>query len=554
MKKVFEYLLEHCDKDESVVRSQESELWFSFSHFDIIFEYSSNEGEYDDNDDYDYDAYYSISEFNFSTVKYDNLLNIYLQSSQPLCEEDGLLPIQESLQKNYSYLMWQIAKDIQYKYLDSISKYDVKIFCLNDCCSGFGCPDPWMYGFQIVINREFWTNLSFFRHLINIDLKEYDYTVPEFYNKDIKIKSSFDIEILNSNTKIRRLGYFKILLKMMREQTKVPSSKINFRFEKYCKDYNHYLDSYKNQKGNIIETKTGNSASPYIEMAEVLGLIHKSGDGYDIGKYGRIYNIISNKLLEKKEENPFILSTFDIVFFLEILLQLDYWFLFAILEQAEITQSISYKKLKTEFKEILLVQIEKIIESAKEKKINSAKILQLKMIQRRIKDWKKPEVYMEHVLMPRLNWLYDLNLISLEKDLSFTLTESGKKLVYHLFLWKDLEMHRIVSPTPYVNNYYLKMMNEVLGLNKPYRTSTLLERFFSYVDESFSLFKTLAPNRVTFSLMANYTKYILFLEDRGIIDSDDIKRLFESNSKNVEGYIFRYQEHYKDGYLQKKNL
>ena len=187
------------------------------------------------------------------------------------------------------------------------------------------------------------------------------FSIPKFYNSKKELKDSFELNILNSNTKIRRLGYLKILLKMFDEQTKIPVAKMNTKFEKYCQDYEDSRKAHKNTKGNVIVTKTGNSANPYIELALSLGLIHKAAGIYQIGKTGKVYNVLKNKI-DNTNENPFEFSQFDTTFFLELLLKEDYWFLYAILEQAEITPNITYKTLKKDFKQILLKQISQFID------------------------------------------------------------------------------------------------------------------------------------------------------------------------------------------------
>jgi hypothetical protein len=47
----------------------------------------------------------------------------------------------------------------------------------------------------------------------------------------------------------------------------------------------------------------------------------------------------------------------------------------------------------------------------------------------------------------------------------------------------------------------------------------------------------------------SYTKQMLFWNSAEIVDTDDIRKYFESIQ--ISDYIFKYQEHYKDGYIQK---
>ncbi|KAA6336915.1 hypothetical protein EZS27_014957 [termite gut metagenome] len=539
MKEIFEYLKSSCDEMKSVLRVSQQELYFRFDNFGISIIFTDF---LDENFD---ESFINISDVDFSVFDSKIIKKIILQ-------EESLLHYDETTKREFldnyvphSQSMFNVINSIRTQYPDAIYSYLVQPFCIDDSFSM--CDDIWVYGFQIEIDENYWADKRFFDFIINtLDKVQPHLSIPNFYDTEKELKDSFDVKVLNSNTKIRRLGYLKILLKMIKEQAKVPVSKINTKFEKYCQEYNSYLQSYKNKKGNVIITKTGNSANPYIELAVSLGLIHKSAGVFEIGKIGKVYNILK-KRIDNIDTSPFVLSKFDTTFFLELLLKEDYWFLYAILEQTAINPTIAYKHLKKEFKNILLKQIAQFIDEAQEN--NGQKVLPLKMIERRINDWKKPEVYMEHVLMPRLNWLYDMELIDLKNDLSFCLTSAGKKLIYNLATWNDIALHRLVSPVSYIDSYFMKMINFVFDFQKVRCTQEMDKVFEQCIEDSFLLFRTLAPNRVTFSLCSNYTKQIMFWNNKGIVDTENIKKVFEK--EQILGYIYKYQEHYKDGYIQK---
>jgi hypothetical protein len=557
MKEIFEYLRNNSNNMQSTFRVKQGELLFDFDNFFIIIELSQN---YKDivldggairitrkSEEFE-DDYINLDEFDFTILESKEIHRIFIQYGSTLYDEelDEESDRKETLYnyEPYTYLAYNIVKEINTQFSDAIENYVVQPFCIDESCM---CGDVWQYGFQININEKYWSDKNLYDYIINnVDKNFPNLPIPNFYDTEKDVKDNFELKTLNSNTKIRRLGYLKILLKMLDEQTKIPVAKMNAKFEKYCQDYEDYRKTHKNTKGNVIVTKTGNSANPYIELALSLGLIHKAAGIYQIGKTGKVYNILKSKI-DNTNENPFEFSQFDTTFFLELLLKEDYWFLYAILEQAAITPNITYKTLKKDFKQILLKQISQFIDEVQNG--NSKKVLPLKLIERRINEWKKPEVYMEHVLMPRLNWLYDMDFIELKNDLSFTLTATGEKLLYNLAVWNDIALHKIVSPIAYIDNYFMKIINFVFDFQKERWTQNTDRTFEKYIEDSFILFKTLAPNRVTFSLCSNYTKQMLFWNNEGIVDTENIKKVFEG--KQISGYIYKYQEHYKDGYIQK---
>lgn len=543
MRNIFEYLEANCSGQNSLLRVRQQELWFDFDNIQIIVEFSDL-----DENNFDELGFIDVSELDFSVFESTEIERVFIQKSTGIYvddEEDTGKEILGSYEP-YTYLMCKVVNRIKQNFSDSINSYSIMPFCIDE--SSF-CGDVWEYGFQIEISKKYWTSKDFFNLIISdIDKNIPSLSIPIFYDVEKELKDTFELKTLNSNTKIRRLGYLKILLKMIKEQPKVPIAKMNTKFEVYCQEYNGLLAQYKNQKGDVRVTKTGNSANPYIELAVNLGLVRKSTGVYEVGKVGKVYNILKDEI-DKTDNNPFVLSKFDTTFFLELLLKEDYWFLYAILEQTAMNPNIAYKTLKTEFKRILLGQIKHFIEEAQRE--NSKQVLPLKIRERGINDWKKPEVYMEHILMPRLNWLYDMDFIELKNDLSFQLTETGNRLLFNLAVWNDIALHQIASPTAYIDNYFIKIMDFVFETQNQKYTKEADDKFTKCLEDSFSLFKTLAPNRITFSLFANYTKQMLFWNHSVMVDTENIKRAFEL--KRLPNYIYKYQEQYKDGYIQKIN-
>ena len=359
------------------------------------------------------------------------------------------------------------------------------------------------------------------------------------------LKDSFDFKYLISNTKLRRLGYLKVLLSMFTNNEEYAVSSFNKKFELFAIEFEPFLLGYKNTKGVIKETKNGISASPYVELALNLGLIIKNAYAYQLGKSGKVYNILQ-KELDLKWDNPFQMSMFDITFFLELLLREDYWFLYNILDQTMKASHIKYINLKKIFKQVLLENISEI----KYKYTDEVSNKKVGDIEERLKKWNDKDSYMEHILMPRLNWLYDLNLIELKKDLSYTLTSYGVALFQRFVQCNNIAHHTIISAEDYLNNFYLKIINDIFDLSKKrFNFAVDTDILDMYLNQSFDLFKTLAPNRTTFSLFANYAKLMLFFKHSIVIDEGDIR--FYYGSKNNTKYIFKYQEQYKDGFIQK---
>jgi hypothetical protein len=183
-------------------------------------------------------------------------------------------------------------------------------------------------------------------------------------------------------------------------------------------------------------------------------------------------------------------------------------------------------------------------------------IHEIAAIYKRIENWEKPEVYLEHVLMPRLNWLFDLDLINLYENLGVELTVEGKRLFENFCIWSDINCGRILTPDSFLERFSVHMVDYVYGEKAgngalaEEEGEEVRDKIIEYIDESFEYFRTLAPNRVTLSQAINYTKYRLFLKDNLKVEFKDVLDFLMSNKQNT--FVIMHQKKYNDGYIQKK--
>lgn len=447
----------------------------------------------------------------------------------------------------YSYIGSKIVSVAESKYKGCVKQYNIESYIVGDTCSM--CDDVCEFGFVLFIDEKFWNNAGLFELLDKLLKKSIRFQIPVYYksNSNSLFVDNYGFKVLPSNTKTRRLGYVKLLLQMLVEQKGTPSSLIARRVEKYVQPFNQFLIDHKNTKGVVLETKTGNSSKPYIDLAESMGMIRKTANSYDLGKTGNVYWHLKQEI-DGKENNPFVLSDFDIAFFIEQLLKNDFMYMYVLLELICQLGNASYHSLKQVFQKRLLHRIHVVIEGAKE--IDAQKALNLKMIERRIMSWEKPMTYLEHILMPRINWLFDLGLIEYKSKDCFSLTPQGDTLFFNLSIWNDLKMGVISNPIEFINSYYIRIVDDArIPMGKPYssKNSYIVKQC---IDRCFVLFSTLAPNRTTFSLAANYCKYLLLWKHSIILDINDLKSLLEREFCIY--YIYKYQSQYQDGYIQKR--
>lgn len=537
MKEFWRFLQDKYNEMNSCFRVNGNiELLFDMDCYRIVVGIKKDNSHYfEDKSNYD-----SIENDDLSKIEPSFIEKISIQYGVALFYDENR-EYTESLQP-FNYIVNVLLNLVNTKFMDSITCSNVEPYCFDDSCSM--CDDIWEYGFILTVNEIYWSNLDFFRFLDNAIKGLSDTKVPSYYSEQDSLSDNYEINILPSNTKSRRLGYLKLILWMFEERSKQPVISIYTNFEKYVQIFSNYLLEYKNKKGLVIETKTGNSAKPYIELAENLGLIHKTVTNYELGKMGKVY--LSIKPIH--DSNPFLLDDFDKAFFLEQILKNDYLYMYTIMELICRESVPSYNALKLTFQKHLLNRLLNLL--SQDSKADSTKILKLKVIEQRVKAWDKPMTYLEHILMPRINWLYDLGLIEYEENNNFGFTASGKKCFLNLSVWNDLEMRLIVNPINYINKYYIKVVDNMYIYNaKPY-SSELEDVLIGYLNDCFEKFKTVAPNRTTFSLTANYCKYMFCFKEKIMLDIEEIKEILAT--KLNKSYIYKYQAQYKDGYIQKR--
>lgn len=421
------------------------------------------------------------------------------------------------------------------------------------------------FTFKIRLNQAFNRNLPFFKFLLETDkhaptsklLPNEEY-LP-YYEK--RLHPDSDIRILVTNTKVRRLGYFKLIVSLVERHKYLDKVVIYKKFEEIASQFNKQLSTYKNTKGLIKTTKTGNSAKPYIELAEDIGFLTYLNKTYSIGKFFKVYSqlqrelihLTSNEKFNETRKNIFALEDLDRLFFLEEILKNDFFYISSLLEiifiQKKITENELRKVEENErcyFQNFILKKLDDLLNSLPHQKTR-----EIRKIKLRIEGWEKPKVYLEHVLMPRLNWLFDLGLIDMSKTSEIFISNYGENLFSHLNSWYDIARGRISSPSTFLDNFYMFLYDDVYYQSRREISGNLPERRIeTYLEDCFKHFQTLAPNRVTSSQAITYIRYKFYLTDKTIIEHSRIEKYLREEQEN---YIFTYHKQYKDGYIQKAN-
>lgn len=519
-----------------------SELFFDFLGFEIILSI-----EFVDGSDLDLlESFMSVSEYlDLFQKKGIEILSINVSHHEYLGYREDIPKYSDP--QSISFQMFSYLRTLNK--IDKNMVLDYGIFIDN--------PDPFCstqlnYFFKIELNCN---ETNIIEIVDELDKVRIDYLPPDFYwifyKKSFPFDDNSSPKILTTNTKTRRLGYLKLLNEFIQNEKKIPESRINKKFEEFSTSalIDNQLLNYTDNKGRIKKTSSGISALPYITLAENLELLTKINNIYSEGKRMKVYRVVSEKNINKSS-NVFNLSYFDKLFFVERILENDFFYLSILLELLYINQSVSFEELKTIYQNSILNRLNYYLKELALKEKTKRKI---QSIRKRVLNWKKPEVYLEHIIMPRINWLVDLGFVfDNKKSREFEITKRGEKYMAHICCWYDLETAFIINPSEYVNRFvqhsYAYSNDDSFKIEKV-SIESLNTHIECYIDESFEIFKTLAPNRTTLSQAVNYTKYMIFLNYGVPVEYQYIVNYLNNNK---EKYIYKYQNQYKDGYIQKR--
>jgi hypothetical protein len=369
---------------------------------------------------------------------------------------------------------------------------------------------------------------------------------PKEENKE-QLEDDFDLHILHSNTKARRLGYLKLLSILFSEGKQFPVNRFNKAVEEAALMVKDQLLEHKNAKGEIKKTHSGISAKPYVELAQDLNMLYLIRNLVVQGKMFKVYSEL--RYIIPSNGNIFELDKLDKLFFLEQILRHDAFYIFVILESLFLLGELNLMTLQSDFQERVLKKLKKFEEFAKAKG-EDKKAIELQKVRKRIDDWNKPEKYLEHVLMPRLNWLFDLDIISILKKNTFVLGKRGEKLLKHYWDWQDIYGGVLVNPEKILDYIYIFLFSDLYEeKNGNEQTFEIIKmRIKNALFKSFDHFSTIAPNRVTASQAISFTQYTLFLNESTKISKPFIKELLNKEFNDI--FVYKFHPQYGDGYIQ----
>lgn len=441
----------------------------------------------------------------------------------------------------------------------AIESYRVRVNYGDD---SMYCDADGNYQYEIDLSAEFFTQLPLFKHVhenVVIDKPERS-TPPKPYwpyyqrRKELS-RSEARFQIVSLNTEVRRLGYFKVIAELAERRGKLPVRVAPRLLEEAAIQYDIPLLSHINTKGRISSSRTSSSATHYLDAARQIGVIRTMAGAIQLTKSAKVYMSLRGQAKAHKEppeqlQNGFAFDSLDRLFFLDSILRHDYE-AFSVLMDLICAEGVQSATDVRSLYQLRLLQT--LRDAMKEVSAKYTKqYREASLVVSRIEKWKKPEVYTEHVVMPRLNWLTDLGLVDLDASNGVKPTAAGSALYEHMNQWNDIDMRRVTDAAPFLDEFITYVVGTIYSSSKKplplVSRSEHISLFEQYLTDSFQHFKTLAPNRVTASQAMQYAQFKAWL-DHGIpFGRSAILGYLEAEGAST--FVYRYHPRYNDGYIQ----
>ncbi len=353
-----------------------------------------------------------------------------------------------------------------------------------------------------------------------------------------------ELRILGStNTQTRRLGYIVQICKLLADSY-APNTVLQKRIEGWAEENNSALRKHVSDKGQLGRSARSYGARRYIQLAQKLHLITNISGYLRPTVTGRVLLKLDNK---SGQDNPFRLGNKTILLFLFQLLLLDADYLLPtlqlthsydkqdqLLEVYQKTLSNRLRVMETEIKSLLL---------------RSEAHERLETIAR----WTNPVKYLEHIVLPRLHWLLDLELLdwnSFQALRIFEPSAAGAYLINHIPV---LDRHLFANRS-WCQNILPSVLTQGFGfectlwhlLDEESQMSLVEE----YVDIGFRLFHTEIQYRISAYQLALFMILDLSFEKNIAVGLEDIKQAFKRFAKSGRiHWDFFWSATDNDGYL-----
>ena len=236
----------------------------------------------------------------------------------------------------------------------------------------------------------------------------------------------YEVGITEINTLVRRLGYVSAILRLLGHKT-LSESILYTQLEKWSLDHEQDLVNYTNQQGFIKATRGQAAPKRYANLAVSLGLVGRIAGAYRVTRFGKT---LLPFLHHAPDQNPFELIYAERCAYLYWLLVKDSDRLLTVIRMLVEEGSQPLSDLQSAFPVFYLQQLQARMLTAEEHVARD-----ILAVRNRVAHWKEEaKRSIENIVPPRIHWLADLGLVSIENDgkRRSRLTEMGTQFFHSL--------------------------------------------------------------------------------------------------------------------------
>lgn len=220
--------------------------------------------------------------------------------------------------------------------------------------------------------------------------------------------SKYEVGITDINVLVRRLGYVSAILQLLEHKT-LSESVLYARLEKWSLDHEQDLMAYPNRQGFINATREQTGPKRYTNLAVSLGLVGRIAGACRVTRFGKT---LLPFLHQVPDQNPFELICAEQCAYLYWLLVKDSDRLLTIIRMLVEGGSQPLSDLQNAFRSFYLQQLQTRMLTAEERIARD-----ILAVRNRVAHWKEGTGRsMENIVFPRIHWLADLGLVSIESD------------------------------------------------------------------------------------------------------------------------------------------
>lgn len=357
----------------------------------------------------------------------------------------------------------------------------------------------------------------------------------------------YKVGITEINVLVRRLGYVSAILRLLEHET-LSESRLYTRLERWSFTHQQDFIAYANPQGFINATHGQTGPKRYTNFAVSLGLIGRIAGACRMTRFGKT---LLPFLHQAPHQNPFELTNAERCAYLYWLLVKDSDRLLTVIQMLVEGGSQSLADLQNAFPTFYLQQLQARMLTAEEHVARD-----ILVVRNRVAHWKVgSKRSIENIVPPRIHWLADLGLVSVENDgkRHSRLTERGTR--FSESLPKIQEMQAFHTNPVWLREEFFGIAGQVLidTIDRQWTDLQKLERKELLYKLTFQAFKTLQRTpipKISLYPALIYMALLLITDNRIAVNLEELHADLNMFSKEPDTqYAVRFSHRENEAYL-----